>query len=104
MTANPVRGEAALVVGGAVLTLRPTFAALVAAEGDRADPERAMTFGEQAGRLAGLAGALIGWRPAEFWVATPAELAAVIRALSDEDGAPAGPGDLARLQEMFPDG
>ena len=30
--ANPVRGEAALVVGGETLLLRPSFAALVAAE------------------------------------------------------------------------
>jgi len=29
---NPVRGEAAIRVGGAMLTLRPSFAALVAAE------------------------------------------------------------------------
>jgi hypothetical protein len=32
MSANPARGETALVVAGARLTLRPTFAALVAAE------------------------------------------------------------------------
>lgn len=32
--ANPVRGEAALDVGGAALVLRPSFAALVAAEGE----------------------------------------------------------------------
>ena len=32
MTANAVRGEATLRVGGAELVLRPTFAALVAAE------------------------------------------------------------------------
>ncbi len=32
--ANPVRGEAALRVGGESLVLRPTFAALVAAEGE----------------------------------------------------------------------
>ena len=31
--------------------------------------------------LAILAGALLGWRPDEFWRATPAELAAVIEAL-----------------------
>jgi len=30
--ANPARGEAALQVGGALLTLRPSFEALVAAE------------------------------------------------------------------------
>lgn len=34
MTANPVRGEAMLTVGGAELLLRPSFAALVAAEGE----------------------------------------------------------------------
>ena len=32
MSANAVRGEASLVVGGETLVLRPTFAALVAAE------------------------------------------------------------------------
>lgn len=32
--ANPARGEAALVVGGEALVLRPTFEALVAAEGE----------------------------------------------------------------------
>ncbi|WP_294395372.1 gene transfer agent family protein [uncultured Sphingomonas sp.] len=32
MSANPVRGEAALRVAGAALVLRPTFGALVAAE------------------------------------------------------------------------
>lgn len=32
--ANPVRGEAALVIGNERLVLRPTFAALVAAEAE----------------------------------------------------------------------
>jgi hypothetical protein len=32
MSANPARGEAAMLVGGETLILRPTFAALVAAE------------------------------------------------------------------------
>ena len=35
-----------------------------------------MMFGDAALRLAGLAGLLFGWRPEEFWQATPAELAA----------------------------
>lgn len=34
MSANPVRGEAALRVDGEMLVLRPSFAALVAAEGE----------------------------------------------------------------------
>ena len=32
--ANPARGEAALRVAGEAVTLRPSFAALVAAEGE----------------------------------------------------------------------
>ena len=35
-------------------------------------------FGAGARRLAGLAARLLGWRPTEFWAATPAELAAAI--------------------------
>ena len=34
MSANPARGEAAIRVGGAELVLRPSFAALVAAEAE----------------------------------------------------------------------
>jgi uncharacterized phage protein (TIGR02216 family) len=61
-------------------------------------------FDVAAARLAGLAGALLGWRPDEFWRATPAELAAVLGALAPEHEIPASAGDLARLKEMFPDG
>ena len=41
-----------------------------------------LEFSEAAGRLAGLAGALLGWRPDEFWRATPAEMVAVLAALT----------------------
>jgi uncharacterized phage protein (TIGR02216 family) len=61
-------------------------------------------FSESAVRLAGLVGALLGWRPDEFWRATPAELAAVLGALIGDAVPAAGEGDLARLMEMFPDG
>ena len=61
-------------------------------------------FSEAAGRLAGLAGALIGWRPGEFWRSTPAELAAVLKAFTGDDGEPATADDLKRLMEIFPDG
>jgi uncharacterized phage protein (TIGR02216 family) len=37
-----------------------------------------MTFGERAAELSGLAASLLGWRPAEFWASTPAELAAAL--------------------------
>ena len=63
-------------------------------------PER---FSAAAGRLAGLAGALLGWRPEEFWRATPAELAAVLDAMAGPGGAPAGRDDLERLMQRFPD-
>ncbi len=35
-------------------------------------------FGPLALRLAGLSARALGWRPAEFWHATPAELAACL--------------------------
>lgn len=35
-------------------------------------------FGPAALRLSGLAARLLGWRPREFWAATPAELAAAL--------------------------
>ena len=65
-----------------------------------------MPFAEGAARLAGVAGALLGWRPDEFWRATPGELAAVLKALAGHggDGPAASPAELARLKEMFPDG
>ena len=62
-------------------------------------------FSEAAARLAGLAGALLGWRPDEFWRATPAELAAVLAALTGGGSvAPMTGDELARLKERFPDG
>ena len=63
----------------------------------------APTFTAAAARLAGLAGALLGWRPDEFWRSTPAELAAVLRALAGEQAPAASRADLARLMERYPD-
>ncbi len=56
------------------------------------------SFGEAAVRLGGLAARALGWRPAEFWSATPAELAA---ALSPPEARSAllGREDLNRLME-----
>lgn len=59
-------------------------------------------FSEAAAGLAGLAGALLGWRPDEFWQATPAELAAVLGAMCPAEEA-ASSKDLTRMMEMFPD-
>jgi uncharacterized phage protein (TIGR02216 family) len=60
-------------------------------------------FSEGAARLAGLAGALLGWRPDEFWGATPAELGAVLGAILGENPEPAGRAELERLMQRFPD-
>ena len=61
------------------------------------------SFSEGSGRLAGLAGAVLGWRPAEFWAATPAELACVLRAYVGEGEAGVSSADVERLKGMFPD-
>lgn len=45
------------------------------------------TFAAAARRWNGLAARLLGWRPYEFWQATPAEL---VMALADPDDAAAG--------------
>jgi uncharacterized phage protein (TIGR02216 family) len=60
----------------------------------------------EAARLAGFAGALLGWSPDEFWRATPAELAAVLKAAAGAGGgvSSADCADLDRLRRMFPDG
>lgn len=61
-------------------------------------------FAQSAARLAGLTGAILGWRPDEFWRATPAELAAILTALTPETEAPPDAAQLSRLMEQFPDG
>ena len=61
-------------------------------------------FSDCAARLAGLAGAVLGWRPEEFWRATPVELACVLAAFAGGEGGTAGAVDVKRLKEMFPDG
>ena len=64
-----------------------------------------MNWAEVAVRLAGFAGAVLGWRPDEFWRATPAELAAILSANRVEAaGDPPERAAINRLMEMFPDG
>lgn len=56
-------------------------------------------FTPAAGRLAGLAGRLLGWRPDEFWQATPAELAAILAPATEAAGAPMSRVELDRMME-----
>lgn len=61
-------------------------------------------FSAGAVRLAGFAGAFLGWSPDAFWAATPAELACVVRALVGEDTLPPDAATIRTLMEAFPDG
>ena len=61
-----------------------------------------MTFAESARQLAGHTALLLGWRPDEFWNATPAELATIVAALSPTSEAADG-AMLSQMMELFPD-
>lgn len=67
-------------------------------------------FGQAARRLLGVMARLCGWRPDEFWRATPEDAAMVLAGLMDEaDGGRATGGGcdaaiLATMMERFPDG
>ncbi len=63
-----------------------------------------MRFIERAALLAGHAGVAFGWTPELFWNATPAELAALVRAVAGEEVAPPDRDTIAQLMEAFPDG
>jgi len=59
-------------------------------------------FGEGAARLCHAAAVLLGWRPDEFWSATPAELSLALQAPAAIPDAP----DLATIEALrrrFPD-
>jgi hypothetical protein len=45
-------------------------------------------FTDAARRCCGLSARLLGWRPDEFWRATPADLAIVLEGLSDPASPP----------------
>jgi uncharacterized phage protein (TIGR02216 family) len=73
----------------------------------RTDPARAGVselFAAGAERLAGLIPRLLGWRPADFWDATPAELAAILVTPEGPAEAPLGREELNDLLERERDG
>lgn len=62
------------------------------------------SFGSAAARWCALAARLLGWRPGEFWNATPAELAMALAA-PDDTTAPLPPSReaIARMMERDAD-
>jgi uncharacterized phage protein (TIGR02216 family) len=60
-------------------------------------------FGSTATKLAAQTALTLGWRPDDFWNATPAELASILAVLLG-DSAAADAQTLSNLMEQFPDG
>jgi hypothetical protein len=58
-------------------------------------------FGDAAARLSGAASLLLGWRPEEFWNATPAELALAMTIETTVDAPDAE--TIEALRHRFPD-
>ena len=63
-----------------------------------------MTFTLNAVQLFGQCALLLGWRPDEFWKATPAELACILQAITAQDQTPPDAVDVKKMMELFPDG
>ena len=73
------------------------------APGTRPNIEGAVTsFGESASRLSGASTFLLGWRPDDFWSATPAELATALSLFEAGIDGP-DPDSIAALKQRFPD-
>ena len=64
------------------------------------------SFSASADTLCQAAARLLGWRPADFWAATPAELACILSPRPDELGqtTPLDRAGLNALMERNPDG
>jgi uncharacterized phage protein (TIGR02216 family) len=54
--------------------------------------------------LLGLMARALGWRPDEFWSATPADVAAVLGSWREGDAAAVDRAGLTAMMEQFPDG
>ena len=62
-----------------------------------------MTFETAARQAVRVAAALLGWRPGEFWAATPEDLRNALGIEVAGSDAPATGDVLARMMEAFPD-
>jgi hypothetical protein len=58
-----------------------------------------VSFATATARLAGLAARALGWRPGEFWAATPAELALSLGAEEPTDAPPPTRDEIMTLIE-----
>ena len=57
-------------------------------------------FSDSAARCCAIASQMLGWRPADFWTATPAELAMALRLPGDLAATmPPNPDTIARMME-----
>lgn len=63
-----------------------------------------MKFTDNAAQLAGQAALAFGWRPSDFWDATPTELMTIILAMTPSDTSPPTNEIITQLMEQFPDG
>lgn len=62
-------------------------------------------FGSAALVLAGVTARVLGWRPDDFWAATPADVAAVLAAWRDDESSSGlDRAGLAAMMETYPDG
>jgi uncharacterized phage protein (TIGR02216 family) len=62
-----------------------------------------MNFQVAARRAARVAAAVLGWRPDEFWAATPEDLRTALGLDEASAEAPATAAMLQRMMEAFPD-
>ncbi len=63
-----------------------------------------MTFAQSAARLAGQVPVLLGWKPDDFWRATPAELVAIFAAMAPQAEGAVDKSALKKMMEQYPDG
>jgi hypothetical protein len=62
-----------------------------------------MTFANVAAQLAARTALTLGWRPDDFWNATPAELLGILQAIAGDDEAPPSADIMQQLMTQFPD-
>ncbi len=71
----------------------------------RTEAASEQAFGSCAVLLLGVMARVVGWRPEDFWAATPADVRAVLAGWVEADAGASFDGTaLAALMEQFPDG